>query len=74
MSNHCFCPSVATKSILGHSCNPIFYFATDQYWQLSTSLSALFLSATGPLVFELGVEITYPVSEGTSGSIFALMV
>jgi FLVCR family feline leukemia virus subgroup C receptor-related protein len=44
------------------------------FWMalISFSLAAVFLIATGPLFYEIIVEATYPVPEGTSAGIYAL--
>jgi len=49
-------------------------FATD-YWLLLVSATAFgfFLLSSGPIGFQYGAEITYPVSEGTSNGFLMLM-
>jgi len=45
-------------------------------WILGTAivLAGLFLGATSPLFYELGAEMTFPVSEGTSAGILTLLL
>ena len=48
---------------------------TDHYWLLMFSCAMLgfFLLSSGPIGFQYGAEVTYPISEGTSNG-FLLMV
>lgn len=60
--------SGATLSLIGIT------FATS-YWMLLSSGMAFgfFLLSSGPIGFQYGAEITYPVSEGTSNGFLLLM-
>lgn len=44
-------------------------------WSLFVSIigAGLFLGATNPLFYELSVELTYPISEGTSAGLLTLV-
>ena len=56
----------------------IFYYLSYFYRLFPLSsfilfLGSFFLGATGPLFYELSVELTYPMSEGTSAGLLTLV-